>query len=325
MRSEKKDIVEIYGFAPDDLSPEANNFWDSQTCPFVGSICTKEITRKGALAANGSTNTAVCGVCSVSYGIKTEPSTHIIVCPKRMYVEEYRFIRSLAYKTWNDEIEVLIGGTLEDLKEKALLFNEVVIAFGTGSGREIQITASAGTMSMDWVLQRYLKDEDGNLVPKDFIGIEVQSIDTTGSYALTWQSYEKLKSKQTPSKIEPSGHGLNWANVHKRLIPQLIRKGNIYKELDECLGVFFLVPETVYKKFEEVLGEVENREDGPSRERLSVLTVKLGSLVSAGNQREVEEVRYLHYDLADIVSAFVNRTDTTGAKALRKKLQNILL
>ena len=321
MRSEKRDIVEIYGFAPDDTSSEAMEYWKSQECPFVGSTCTKEITRKKRIS--GTQNTTVCGVCSVSYGISKSSDKDIIICPKRMYVEGYKYIRYFAHKTWGNDIDILIGGTIEELKKSALELDESVIAFGTGSGKEIQVNASGGSMSMDWVLQRYIK-EDGTLVPKDFIGIEVQSIDTTGSYALNWHSYEEVKSGQIPLKITSSDHGLNWANVHKRLIPQLIRKGNIYKEIEECLGVFFLVPETVYSKFEKVLGDIQEQVGESSRDRLSVLTVKLGPLVEESKQREVEEVRYIHYDLDDVASAFVNRVDTKGADELRTKLQDIL-
>jgi hypothetical protein len=57
---------------------------------------------------------------------------------------------------------------------------------------------------------------------KLIIPCEVQSADTTGNYRANWDAY----SKELDS-IPDSEHGMNWANIWKRLIPQLILKGSI--------------------------------------------------------------------------------------------------
>ena len=96
---------------------------------------------------------------------------------------------------------------------------------------------------MDWVLA---KVKSGKL--KEYVGIEVQSIDITGNYRDCWHSYNNL----TPGTkiISSSCHGMNWANVHKRLIPQIIRKGLVYSRSSMVKkGVYFIVPDIVYRKF----------------------------------------------------------------------------
>ncbi len=77
---------------------------------------------------------------------------------------------------------------------------------------------------------------------------------------------------------------MNWANVHKGLIPQIIRKGNIYRRCETCLGFFFIVPDIVFQRFEQILEEVSKRE-GYSKETISVLTYRLGEVDAPGFHR----------------------------------------
>lgn len=111
--------------------------------------------------------------------------------------------------------------TLELVKETP---NEFVVAFGQNSGREIQVGSSRNKLSMDWVLVRIV---DGR--PFEIAGVEVQSIDITNNYRSTWEAYKSLVLAPNTT-IPASAHGMNWANVHKRLIPQIIRKGQIYAD-----------------------------------------------------------------------------------------------
>ena len=122
---------------------------------------------------------------------------------------------------------------------------------------------------MDWVLA---KVKNGELV--EYAGIEVQSIDITNNYRDNWYAYKNLN--ENTSIIPRSKHGLNWANVHKRLIPQLIRKGLIYAKSDLVShGLYFVLPDIVYRKFEDVIGK-----DIPlvNRKASDVLTVHTYSL-----------------------------------------------
>ena len=97
--------------------------------------------------------------------------------------------------------------------------------------------------------------EDESLI--DYAGLEIQTMDITGNYRENWRSYKELP-KYNNSNIVESEHGINWANVHKRLIPQLIRKGSVFKKSSVCKkGLHFVLPEVVYQKFEDVIGSMK--------------------------------------------------------------------
>ncbi len=214
-----------------------------------------------------------------------------------------------------------MGGSLAELKSKALHVENPIIAFGQNSGKELQVNSN-GALSMDWVLQSYDID-NGKLIPIDFVGIEIQSIDITGNYRDNWGAYKDVKLGSSVDSVPNSGHGLNWANVHKRLIPQIIRKGNVYEKTNRCVGFFFIVPEPVYQKFEEVIGEIEAL-PGPKKENLSVITIQLGNNVAEGQIRELKIVREVHYSLADIAAAFIGNMSPNAPKELEDNLAGIL-
>ena len=98
---------------------------------------------------------------------------------------------------------------------------------------------------MDWVLARL--DGDGELV--EFTAIEVQTIDTTGNYRGAREAL--LNGRQ----IKADTVGLNWENVSKRIIPQLIYKGQVLQREDLCkTGLFFVCPKSVYDRVLNRLG-----------------------------------------------------------------------
>ena len=265
-RAVGKDIVELFGFSPDDQHQSAKDHFTTKKCPFVGTQCSK----------TNHDQSVIYGVCSVSNGIRQGQHQDVMVCPKRMYQNNYEMFDGVIHDVWGSSTELIVGGDTESLRRKMKLAQEPVVAFGHASGNEISVNSN-GRLSMDWVLQSYKTDEDlaGEKfgVADEFVGIEVQSIDITGNYRDNWRSYSDQKTNPTAigsnSLLVPvSGHGLNWANVHKRLIPQIIRKGNIYKRIERCVGFYFLVPEIVYQVFEEVIGKPPAQKC-PSRSNLS--------------------------------------------------------
>ena len=49
--------------------------------------------------------------------------------------------------------------------------------------------------------------------------------------------------------------GLNWENVNKRILPQIIYKGHVLRREPLCQkGLFFICPTPVYNKIAERLG-----------------------------------------------------------------------
>lgn len=312
MRAAKRDILEIFGHAPDDLSSEASSLCTSEICPYTNHTCTK----------TNHDQSIIYGVCSVSNGVQKQPGSEVIICPNRMYADSYAVLSDAARSTWGDSaVPVVAGGTMEDLQQRGSDLDLPTIAFGKNSGKEVQINAN-GQLSMDWILQRYRNDGEG-LEPLDFIGIEVQSIDITGNYRDNWSAYKSVRDGDPPPYIPDSGHGLNWANVHKRLIPQIIRKGNVYNRLDRCAGFFFILPDIVYKKFEEILGDLEHAEK-PSNEVLSVLTYGLATQPEPSLMRELVLKREVHVSLSSVKEAFSHNSSDNAPELLDEALRNLL-
>lgn len=315
MRARGRDIVELFGHRPNDISPTVIANFKQSLCPFTATTCSK----------SNHDQTIIYGVCSVSNGMKRGPHDEVIVCPKRLYQKRYAIFQDLVAEVWGGDVKLIIGGPLASLRVNAEQHSRTAIAFGQGSGTEIAVNSN-GAMSMDWVIQLYEK-RAGRLTPVEFIGIEVQSIDITGNYRDNWASYDAMKRTgilpNHSSGVADSGHGLNWANVHKRLIPQIIRKGNIYRESARCAGFYFVAPEMVYQKFEEVIGKLPVL-NGPAKDRLSIKTFSLGPVVADGQIRDVVAVRTLHMDAVSVAQAFVTNVDKEASKRLNTRMMTIL-
>lgn len=312
MRSSGRDIVELFGFAPNDLTPLALKNWNDRSCPFTQSSCSKTNHDKSV----------VYGVCSVTSGSKSTDLSEVIVCPKRLYGDNFSIFDHVAADVWpNRRWPLVAGGSIEQLKKKALSKENCVAVFGQGSGREFQINAN-GKLSMDWVLQSH-EVTGGVIRPLEFVGVEVQSIDTTNNYRDCWSGYERLKIDGKVSQIPESEHGLNWANVHKRLIPQIIRKGAIYSKIDRCAGFYFIVPTAVYAKFEQVIGPM-SKVNKAGNDVLSVMTVDLDKPVGDGQSRSISVKGITHYLLGDIAAAFIANASVSAHSELDDLVRNIL-
>jgi len=313
MRAQGKDIVELFGFSPDDQSPPAQQAFHTAFCPFVGNQCGKR----------NHDGTITYGVCTVSNGANSPPESDVIACPKRLYTDNYRILQNAADLAWGaDATSVIAGGSKMELKERALSsVNPPAVAFGQGSGSEISVHAG-GKLSMDWVVQRYHHSLNG-LTPLDYIGIEVQSMDITGNYKAPWEAYAYIKNNTPVDFIPNSGHGLNWANVIKRLNHQIIKKGNIYSKSKLCSGFFFILPDVVFKRFEEFLGPIETQKT-PSNKNVSVITYHLSQHMQRGKIRDLEQTRVIHYSLEDIKKAIVKDSYDSVAQDLEVSLANIL-
>jgi hypothetical protein len=313
MRASGRDIIEIFGFSPDDQSEKAAYFWEKEICPFTESACQKTNHDKSIIY----------GACSVTYGPKSKRGGDVIICPKRFYAKSYSCLADAARLIWpSHSNNFVIGGDIEELRNSALRYDECVVAFGQNSGREIAIYSS-GRLSMDWILQAYKRIGANELSSQGYIGIEVQSIDITGNYRENWQAYKNIHLKKKVRSIPNSKHGLNFANVHKRLIPQIIRKGNVYRDSELCKGFFFIIPEVVYKKFEEVIGEIRPLANS-SKTALTVMTYTLGPSGQHGHMREVVLNRIVTHELQDIALAFIASKTPDASKELDLTMSSIL-
>lgn len=225
-------IAEFFGFRADDMSEVAAITAIRQICPFTGKQCGKILSRDRIIA----------GVCAVRQ--KTEGSPDVICCPIRIYAEDYKMLKEIANKAFLCDLYLYSGRAAV---ARARSEGGAIAVFGHGWGGELRLPQrqGQGAYFVDWVLARL--DGTGELV--EFTAIEVQTIDTTGNYR------EARKSLLDGRRITADTVGLNWENVSKRIIPQLIYKGQVLQREDMCKsGLFFVCPKPVYDRVLNRLG-----------------------------------------------------------------------
>ncbi|MDH4285513.1 MAG: hypothetical protein OEV35_09370, partial [Gallionellaceae bacterium] len=125
--------------------------------------------------------------------------------------------------------------------------------------------------------------------------------------------------------IPPSAHGLNWANVHKRLMPQIIRKSLVYsKSALVKKGLFFIVPEPVYQRFEEIIGADIPTVDVPGKDVITVFAYDLGDPVPQGHIRKLKRNRVVRFKLDEFSARFISGPNLPAGSELDNKIRQLL-
>lgn len=228
-------IVDFFGYRAADASKESLGAVARNLCPFIHDTCTKTLGRDGSCS----------GVCAVK---QVSSEQRVICCPIRLYAGDYEILRIVSRKTFGVELGLYSGRAAVD---KARAEGGAVAVFGHRWGGELRLPKrnGVGNYFADWVLARL--DGCGELV--EFTSIEVQTIDTTGNYR---DSRSGLLDGRREVR---STVGLNWENVSKRIIPQLVYKGQVLQREPLCRsGLWFVTPESVYERIIERLGGTEN-------------------------------------------------------------------
>lgn len=292
-----KDLVEVFGYSPADVSPAARSLWKLEACPFINRACTKTNHDKSI----------VYGTCSV-----TSPFGDCIVCPNRLYANNYECLRRITAEVFGDEFKFFTYEQFIPIRQEV---DTCIVALGHNSGREVNIS---GHLSMDWVLAKIKR---GRLV--EYAGVEVQSIDITGNYRDCWYAYKNLKASS--ANIPASEHGMNWANVHKRLIPQLIRKGLMYSRSSLVKkGLYFVLPEIVYQKFEDIIGKDIQKKRSCASDILTVQTYVLSAEVLPGEQRSLILKRNFKFALSEFSKRFISGPHLPSGDELDDAVRKVL-
>jgi len=222
-------IVELFGFSPADSSEAAVTHRSDFRCPFLRDRCTKTLS-----------DGIVSGVCT----IKQVNSGPIICCPVRLYASDYLILLDIATEVFGEGARLVLGSQSPD----SLRDGKSVAVFGKRWGRELHLPQRGGIGSyfVDWILA--LLSPDGSL--KEFVAVEVQAIDTTGNYRAEREAHMRGAPFEGQSEA-----GVNWENVSKRILPQLIYKGHVLRRERLCKkGLFFVCPTPVYQKILARLG-----------------------------------------------------------------------
>ena len=132
--------------------------------------------------------------------------------------------------------------------------------FGKGWAKEVQLPAGVeggARYSVDYTLVAV--SPDAELL--GFAPIEVQAIDTIGTYK------PSLEALQDGRRVAPSPKvGLNWENVSKRILPQLITKGLILQGERLCAsGLFVVTPDLVFQRIMTRLGGIDRFREIPQQ------------------------------------------------------------
>lgn len=222
-------LVEFFGYAPRDGSAAARAARAGLHCPFLNSRCEKTL-HDGAPS----------GACTV----RQASGGPIIACPNRLYHNHYQVLLDVAQAAFGADVRLVRGQEIE----KGKYDPRNVVVFGRRWGKELRLPGKLGhgAYFVDWILVRIT--EKGGV--RDFAAVEVQSIDTTGNYRDERDAYlhEQDYAGNSPA-------GLNWENVSKRILPQIIYKGHVLRREKLCAkGLFFVCPTPVYEHIRGRLG-----------------------------------------------------------------------
>jgi len=161
-----------------------------------------------------------------------------------LYAQDYLILQELATDTFGEGIKLFAGNRAAASASEG----NAVAVFGKQWGKELRLPGrkGVGRYFVDWILAKL--DPSGKVT--EFVAMEVQTIDTTGSYR---SERDELMAKIVPTHVSTAG--LNWENVSKRILPQLIFKGHVLQREPLCKkGLYFICPTAVYEKIMARLG-----------------------------------------------------------------------
>ena len=303
-------IVEFFGFSPFD--PIARQFVESRKCPFVEDRCIKP--RHGA--------------CSIVTPTETKP---IICCPNRMYANDFQILKDIAREVFSIECN-FIG--LEEARRiiadsnRTFVGNEVIM-FGRYKAGELSLPTPSGQRSsetskyyIDWVLAQL--DEEGEI--KEIVAIEVQTVDTTGNYTDQSNSLFQGIQFQKAKGVSPgfSASSPNWENVNKRILPQLIYKGQALRREALCKkGLYFACPVQVMERILRRLGE-ELYDYDPAPGTITFCAYRIDENAPLGSHRNIILDRKLTTTIEAIGNALISPRSIPEKNSYAKAIRNAL-
>ena len=291
-------IVELFGFSPSDSSEAAEQHRKDNRCPFLRDRCTKTLN-----------DGIVSGVCTV----RQANSSSIICCPVRLYSADYQILLEISKEVFGPDIRLVQGNQSSGLEHDG----KNVAVFGKKWGGELHLPQRGGSGSyfVDWILA--LLSPSGAL--QEFVAVEVQAIDTTGNYRAEREAHMLGKPFVGYSKA-----GVNWENVSKRILPQLIYKGHVLRRERLCKkGLFFVCPTPVRAKIEQRLGG--NLLDyGLQPGSLTFRWYDLGPEKGQGSHRDVLLGGQMTTTVDQVATAFTSPTNLPEAGVYQKAIEGQL-
>lgn len=289
-------IIEFFGYSPIDDSPTAKLARKERLCPFIGGSCLKTLN-------DGQQS----GACT----LETTRGGPVICCPIRLYADKHRILQDVATVAFGGPVDLLIGNQARHTAPK--VGRSRVAVFGKAWGGELRLPnrSGVGGYYVDWVLAKL----DKNDKLEEFVAIEVQSIDTTGNYRGEREAY----LTETPFSGSSTA-GLNWENVSKRILPQLIYKGNVLQRERYCKkGLFFVSPTPVYERINQRLGSglLDYHLQTGS---ITFMWYNVGDGVPAGQIRKLKKGGMFTTSVVQVANAFTSPTNLPPANVYEKAI-----
>lgn len=235
----------------------------------------------------------------------------VICCPNRMYSQNYQVLLDVAKDAFGEGMRLCRtpSGAKGDGRD--------VVVFGKHWGKELRLPSwlSGGGYFVDWILARL----ESTRSLAEFVAIELQTMDTTGSYEA--QVHRFL---QTGNVLPEKQSNINWENVSKRILPQIIFKGHVLRQEPLCRkGMYFICPSPVY-------GRILNRLGGnlrPYHQQPGALTFRqydVGDAVPDGSVRVLELKGQMTTTVDQVALAFTSPSNLPAPgvyeKAIRAEL-----
>jgi hypothetical protein len=154
----------------------------------------------------------------------------------------------------------------------------------------------------------------------EFVAVELQTMDTTGSYEA--QVHRFLN---TGSGLLDKPSNINWENVSKRILPQIIFKGHVLRQEALCKkGMYFICPSPVYERILGRLGgslRPYHRQPGS----LTFRQYDLGPAPGSGGIRRLEFKGQMTTTVDQVALAFTSPSNLPDPgvyeKAIRAELE----
>lgn len=274
------------------MDPDARPYVEGLRCPFVGGSCIKP--RHGA--------------CS----LQQSAGAPVIICPNRLYDDRHAVLGDIAVQAFGAGVTLTTSEEIARLKAMGALTGNEVAVFGKYWGSELSIPqpqvadeeGEVGGFFIDYVLARL--SPAGEM--EEFTAVEVQTIDTTNSYREQSEAFFSGQPFIDRRGNNPgwSNAGLNWANVSKRILPQLIYKGYVLRRERRCgKGLFFVCPTAVLNKIRGRLG-TKMLEYPIAAGTITFQAYDLGPDVSPGRRRGLVKGETFTTTVEQVAYAFVS-------------------
>ncbi|WER46022.1 NotI family restriction endonuclease [Cupriavidus sp. WKF15] len=293
-------IIEFFGYAPGDRSLAAQQARATRSCPFIGGTCQKTLSDR-----------ELSGACTLQ-PVRGAP---VICCPIRLYANQYQILHDVAAYAFDGPVVLYPGAQARNAPLQ--LGTSRVAVFGKAWGGELRLPnrSGVGGYYVDWVLAKLT--DDG--ATQEFVAVEVQSIDTTGNYREERAAY--LREEPYGSN---STAGFNWENVSKRILPQLIYKGNVLQRERLCRkGLFFVSPTPVYEKIAQRLGQglLEYHLQTGS---ISFMWYNVGDFAGDGQLRNLNREGVFTTSVVQVANAFSSPTNLPDANVYERAIHSAL-